>query len=300
MTVGTEISPRRSKVLAAWSSINVPWLMVPTLAFIVIAFGWPLLYLLRMSFNVHPSGGGVYVEAWTLQNYLAVLTEPHMLAIIGKTIYISFVTAVVTVIAAFFFAQYVWLREGGTRIMLLAIAIGPMLISEVSVIIGWRMFFPSNGLLSWSLMSAGLTDQKVNLLGTEIAAVVGLSYISVSYCFFSILSVLNGIDRNLLTASADLGASPARTFFTVLLPLAKGGIAAAFTQAFVFTMGIYATTNALGPDSLWTMPYEIQLQMLTRRNWPRAAAIAVVLIVIIGLAAVVTQWLRHRKGASHV
>jgi ABC-type spermidine/putrescine transport system permease subunit I len=297
MTAEADILPSRSKVSAALPSI--PWLMLPTLVFIVVAFGWPLLYLLRMSFNEHPAGG-IYVEAWSLRNYLVVLTEPNMLAVIGRTIYISLVTAVVTVVAAFFFAQFVWLREGRNKLMLLAIAIAPMLISEVSVIIGWRMFFPSNGLLSYALMSTGLSDQKVNLLGTQIAAVVGLSYISISYCFFSILSVLNGIDRNLLTASGDLGASPLRTFFTVLLPLAKGGIAAAFTQAFVFTMGIYATTNALGPDSLWTMPYEIQLQMLTRRNWPMAAAISVVLIAIIATTALVTQWLRHRKASSHV
>ena len=297
MTVEADIVSSRSKVSAALPSI--PWLMLPTIVFIVVAFGWPLLYLLRMSFNEHPPGG-IYVEAWSLRNYLVVLTEPNMLAVIGRTIYISLITAVVTVVAAFFFAQFVWLREGRNKLMLLAIAIAPMLISEVSVIIGWRMFFPSNGLLSYALISTGLSDQKVNLLGTQIAAVVGLSYISISYCFFSILSVLNAIDRNLLTASGDLGASPLRTFFTVLLPLAKGGIAAAFTQAFVFTMGIYATTNALGPDSLWTMPYEIQLQMLTRRNWPMAAAISVVLIAIIATTALVTQWLRHRKASSHV
>ncbi len=297
MTAETDILPTRSKFSAALPKL--PWLIMPTLVFIVVAFGWPLLYLVRMSFNEHPAGG-IYVEAWSLKNYLVVLTEPNMLAVIGKTIYISLVTAIVTVVAAFFFAQFVWLRDGRNKIILLAIAIGPMLISEVSVIIGWRMFFPSNGLLSYALISTGLTEQKVNLLGTQLAAIVGLSYISVSYCFFSILSVLNGIDRNLLTASADLGASPARTFFTVLLPLAKGGIAAAFTQAFVFTMGIYATTNALGPDSLWTMPYEIQLQMLTRRNWPMAAAIAVVLIAIIAVAAMGIQSLRHRKGSSHV
>ncbi|MFA5957636.1 ABC transporter permease [Hyphomicrobium sp.] len=278
---------------------NIPWLLVPGLLFIFFVFGWPLLYLLRMSFNDHP-GATVYVEAWTLRNYVFVLTDPGMLTEIAKTVYLSVVTAVVTVTAAFFFAQFVWLREGSARLIFLAIALGPMLISEVSVIIGWRMFFPSNGLLSYAMTSTGLSGQKINLLSTELAAVVGLSYISVSYCFFSILSVLNGIDRGLLTASADLGASPVRTFFTVLLPLAKGGIAAAFTQAFVFTMGIYATTNALGPDSLWTVPYEIQLQMLTRRNWPMAAALSIVLIVIIAAAALVTQWLRHRKGSRHV
>ncbi|MFT3731796.1 MAG: ABC transporter permease [Hyphomicrobium sp.] len=297
MTVGADILPRRS----AWSALtaNIPWLLVPALAFIVFVFGWPLLYLLRMSFNEHP-GPSVYVEAWSLRNYLYILTDPGMLEEIAKTVYISLVTAIVTVVAAFFFAQFVWLREGRSRLMLLAVALGPMLISEVSVIIGWRIFFPSNGLLSYALMSAGLSERKINLLGTELAAVVGLSYISVSYCFFSILSVLNGIDRGLLTASGDLGASPARTFFTVLLPLAKGGIAAAFTQAFVFTMGIYATTNALGPDSLWTMPYEIQLQMLTRRNWPMASALSVVLIAIIAVAALAVQWLRHRKGRRRV
>ncbi len=292
-----DILPRRSAMSAV--TANIPWLLVPALIFIVFVFGWPLLYLLRMSFNAHP-GPTVYEEAWTLHNYLVVLTEPAMLTEIAKTVYISLVTALVTVIAAFFFAQFVWLREGSSRMIFLAIALGPMLISEISVIIGWRMFFPYNGFLSYALVSTGLSDQKVNLLGTELAAVVGLSYISISYCFFSILSVLNGIDRGLLTASADLGASPVRTFFTVLLPLAKGGIAAAFTQAFVFTMGIYATTNALGPDSLWTVPYEIQLQMLTRRNWPMASALSVVLIAIIALAALLAQWLRHRKGGRHV
>lgn len=293
----SDVITRRPGIFAV--SASIPWLLGPAFLYLVFVFGWPLLYLLRMSFNDH-TGASVYVEAWTLSNYVEVLTNPLYLTEIGKTLYISLVTAVITVVAAFFFAQFVWLRSGGIRSMFLAIALAPMLISEVSVIIGWRMFFPFNGVMSYFLVATGLSDQKVNLLGTEIAAVVGLSYISVSYCFFSILSVLNGIDRNLLTASADLGASPVRSFFTVLLPLAKGGIAAAFTQAFVFTMGIYATTNALGPDSLWTVPYEIQLQMLTRRNWPMAAALSVVLIAIIAVAALLTQWVRHRKGRHHV
>jgi ABC-type spermidine/putrescine transport system permease subunit I len=276
----------------------IEWLLLPAVAFIVVVFGWPLLYMLRMSFNEHPPAG-IYVETWTLSNYVAALTEPANINAIRDTVYISLVTAVVTVIAAFLFAQFVWTRSGKTRMVLLAIALGPMLVSEISVIIGWRIFFPSNGLLSFSLVSTGLSPTKVNLLGTELAAIVGLSYISMPYCFFTILSVLNGIDRNLLTASGDLGASPVQTFFKVLVPLAKGGIASAFTQAFVFTMGIYATTNALGPDALWTMGYEIQRQMLSRRDWPMAAALAVILIVIISAAALLAQWLRHRKGPRH-
>lgn len=273
-------------------------LLAPAIVFILVVFGWPLVHLVRMSFNVHPVDG-IYVEAWSLHNYVTVLTDPLQLATMWTTVYISLVTAVITVAAAFIFAHFVWTQEGRLRTVLLAVALGPMLVSEISVIIGWRIFFPSNGLLSYFLISTGITETKTNLLATQTAAIVGLAYISMPYCFFTILSVLNGIDRNLLTASSDLGAPPVKTFFRILVPLTKGAIASAFTQAFVFTMGIYATTNALGPDSMWTMGWEIQRQMLTRRDWPLASAIAVVLVVIIAAAALVAQWLRYRKGGRH-
>lgn len=290
------VPPERQKRRAQIPDTS--WLLLPAIAFIALVFGWPLIYLVRMSFNIHPPEG-IYVEAWSLQNYIALLTEPLHLTAIWTTVYLSLVTAVVTVIAAFFFAQLVWSQSGKTRTVLMAVALGPMLVSEVSVLIGWRIFFPTNGLLSYALVSTGLSDVKINLLSTQTAVIVGLCYISMPYCFFTILSVLNGIDRNLLTASGDLGASPVRTFFEVLVPLARGGIAAAFIQAFVFTMGIYATTNALGPDSLWTMGYEIQRQMLSRRDWPMASAIAVVLVIIVAAAVLTTQWLRHRTRSHH-
>lgn len=161
------------------------------------------------------------------------------------------------------------------------------------------MFFPTNGFLSIMLKELGLVDQKINLLGTRFAAIVGLSYISISYCFLTIFSVMNAVDRDLITASGDLGASPARTFFRVLVPLTKGGIASAFTQAFVFSMGIYAVVNALGPDSLRSIGYEIQLQMLSERDWPLASGFAVVLIVLVSLTVIGVQVLRNRRGPHH-
>lgn len=278
--------------------LSAGWLVLPALLFTGVLFGVPLLHLLRMSFNHHPPDG-IYEVAWSFENYIAVLTDPINLATIGDTLAISLTTAVITVTIAFFFAHAVWVRNGRNRLLLLAIALCPMLVSEISVIIGWRLFFPANGFLSYALVSTGILERKINLLGTHFAAIVGLSYISVSYCFFTILSVLNGIDRNLVLASGDLGASPLRTFFNVLLPLAKGGVAAAFTQAFVFTMGIYATVNALGPDSLWSIGYEIQRQMLSRRDWPLASALAVVLVVLIVATSFLVQFLRHRKGPRH-
>jgi ABC-type spermidine/putrescine transport system permease subunit I len=90
-----------------------------------------------------------------------------------------------------------------------------------------------------------------------------------------------------------------RTFFRVLVPLTRGGIAAAFTQAFVFSIGIYAAVNALGPDSLWSIGYEIQRLMLAKRDWPLASAFSVVLIILIALAVVAVQFLRSWRAPPH-
>lgn len=278
--------------------LSSAWLVLPAAAFILLIFGVPLLYLVRMSFNHHPPSG-IYELAWSLENYVAILTDATNLRTIGDTVVLSLMTAVVTVVIAFLFAHSVWRRRGSSRMVLLAIALCPMLVSEISVIIGWRMFFPANGFLSFALMELGLIDQKINLLGTRYAAVVGLSYISVSYCFLTILSVMNAVDRDLITASGDLGASPLRTFLRVLVPLTKGGIAGAFTQAFVFSMGIYAVVNALGPDSVWSIGYEIQRLMLSKRDWPLASAFAVVLIVLIAMAVFGVQAFSNRKGLRH-
>jgi ABC-type spermidine/putrescine transport system permease subunit I len=275
------------------------WLAAPALAFTLLVFGLPLLFLVRMSFNHHPANG-IYELAWSLENYVAILTDPTNLRTIRDTIVLSLIAAIATVAMAYLFAYSVWSRQGGLHLVLLAIALCPMLVSEISIIIGWRMFFPSNGFLSFALMELGLIDKKINMLGTRFAAIVGLSYISVSYCFLTILSVMNAVDRDLITASGDLGASPARTFFRIMVPLTKDGIAGAFTQAFVFSMGIYATVNALGPDSLWSIGYEIQRQMLSKRDWPLASAFAVVLIVLISLTAMGIQLMRNRKGPTNV
>ena len=104
---------------------------------------------------------------------------------------------------------------------LIHLALCPLLISEISIIFGWWMFFPKNGLLSYALVSSGLITDKISLMYTEFAAFVGLTYVTLPFCFFILLSIFDGIDKKVLEASADLGAAPLRTFHEVLLPLTK-------------------------------------------------------------------------------
>lgn len=260
-----------------------PWLLVsPALAITLFFFAVPLAYMVRMSFN-EKIDQRFYVPGFTFDHYSSLLTDPAFSDAIWTTAKLSFGVSIATTLIGYTFALLVWMRPRRWRFIFIALALCPMLISEISIIFGWWLFFPRNGLLSYVLTTTGLLSDKIGLLYTEYAAFVGLVYLILPFSFFILLSLFDGIDKKLLEASSDLGASPIVTFYEVLLPLTKGGIAASFAQSFIWAIGTYATPSALGPDTLWTIGYLIQEQMLSRHNWPKAAAFSMVLAAGVGV-----------------
>ncbi|PWE54615.1 hypothetical protein DEM27_19030 [Metarhizobium album] len=286
-------APRRT----FWSAALMPWLLMsPALLIAIAFFGLPILFMGRMSFNAHIDQR-FYVPDFTWDNYAAMLTDPTFRNAIWTTARLALISSIATVIIGYAFAMLVWLKPKRWRLAFVALALCPLLISEISIIFGWWMFFPKNGLLSYALVSSGLITDKISLMYTEFAAFVGLTYVTLPFCFFILLSIFDGIDKKVLEASADLGAAPLRTFHEVLLPLTKGGIAAAFAQSFIWAVGTYATPSALGPDTLWTIGYLIQEQMLGKHNWPRAAAFSIVLTVGVAIVMMIIRMLSSKRTA---
>jgi ABC-type spermidine/putrescine transport system permease subunit I len=276
-----------------------PWLlMTPALAIAILFFGVPTLVMLRMSFNLHPDGR-LYVPGFTLENYTSLVSDEMFLTALWTTVKLALMSSLFTVVIGYFFALLVWLKPARWRMLFIALAVCPLLISEISVIFGWWMFFPKNGLLSYALVSSGLMSDKISLMYTEFAAFVGLVYLSLPFCFFILLSIFDGIDRRLLESSADLGATPLRTAYEVLLPLTRAGVLVAFAQSFIWTIGSYATPSALGPDTLWTIGYLIQEQMLGKHNWPKAAAFSMVVAAGVAVVMMLIRRLMAQKGAFH-
>lgn len=288
-------APRASR--ARWL---VPMLMLsPALLIAVVFFGIPALAMVRMSFNLHVDQR-LYVPGFTFQNYVDLLGNPLFRGAVWTTIRLSLTACLVTVAISYTFALLAWLQPPRWRLYMIGLALCPMLISEVSIVFGWWMFFPKNGLLSYILLESGLITDKVSLMYTEMTALVGLIYLSLPFCFFILLSIFDGIDRILLESSADLGARPLVTFWEILLPLTRTGILVAFSQSFIWAMGTYATPTALGPDTLWTMGFLIQEQMLSKHNWPLASAFAIVLVAIISVVIIASRRLMEKRTKFHV
>lgn len=271
----------------------------PALVLSFVFFGIPALYMARMSLNEHDPQR-VFVPGFTFENYERLLADPLISTVIWNTTRLAVIASILTVVLAYAFAMLVWLKPGRWRLMFIGLALLPMLVSEIAIIFGWWMVFPKSGLLSMLLLSAGVIQDKISVMYTEGAALVGLVYITLPYCFFILLSVLDGIDRRTLEAAADLGAPPLIRFVEVILPQSLVGLFAAFAQAFIWTMGAYATPLALGPDTLWTLGYLIQDQMLSKHHWPMAATLSVVLIGGVAVAIGVIRWLQPAQRSFHV
>ena len=277
-----------------------PWLLLcPALIIALIFFGLPTLYMARMSFNLS-EGSKIFTPGLSWANYQTVFSNEVFVAAIWTTLKLALMASAATLVIGYLFALLVWLKPAKWRLIFIGLALCPLLISEIAIIFGWWMFFPKNGLLSFALTSSGLIEDKISLMYTEFAAFVGLVYLTLPFCFFILLSILDGIDKRMLEAAADLGASSLTVFREVLLPLTRNGLLVAFSQCFIFTMGTYATPSALGPDTLWTMGFLIQEQMLGRNNWPLASALSMVLVVLVGVMMVVTRAFSTRRATLHV
>jgi ABC-type spermidine/putrescine transport system permease subunit I len=273
--------------------------MLPALVIVLIFFGIPTAYMARMSFNLHIDQR-LYVPGFTFEHYANLFSNSLFTNAIWTTVKLSLLASLATVLIGYCFALLVWMKPSGYRLLFIGLALCPLLISEIAIIFGWWMFFPKNGLLSYALLSAGLITDKISLMYTEFAAFIGLIYVTLPYCFFILLSIFDGIDKRMIEASADLGAPPIATFREVLLPLTWTGVLVAFSQSFIWTMGTYATPSALGPDTLWTMGYLIQEQMLAKHNWPMASAFSMVLVIGVAATMVLTRSLQSKRDSYHV
>ncbi len=289
------LTRRRSRLRERFAS----WLlMLPALVIVLIFFGVPTLYMVRMSFNLHIDRR-LYVPGFTFEHYANLFSNPLFTNAIWTTVQLSLLSSLFTVLIGYSFALLVWLKPTRWRLLFVGLALCPLLISEISIIFGWWMFFPKNGLLSYALYSSGLITDKISLMYTEFAAFVGLVYVTLPYCFFILLSIFDGIDKRMMEASADLGAAPFTTFWEVLVPLTRSGALVAFSQSFIWAMGTYATPSALGPDTLWTMGYLIQEQMLGKHHWPMAAALSMVLVIGVACVMVLTRLLMAKRVSFH-
>lgn len=241
----------------------------------------PLIYMVVLSFLTKGEVWGVVGE-FTLDNYQKII-EPVYLKTFAESIKLAFVSTFFLMLlgypCGYFMAK---LSERGQKRMMVLIAL-PFLTNSLLRLFGWVIVFRSNGLLDKLLMAIGLTEKPLKLLYSYPAVVVGMIYALLPFMILSVYSGAEKMDWSVVEAARDLGASKFKAFWTVTFPMTLPGLLSGVVLTFVPTMGLFFIADILGGNKVVLIGSVIYTAMTKERDWPFAAALAVVLMLLTSL-----------------
>jgi spermidine/putrescine transport system permease protein len=251
---------------------------LPLYVFTLVFVLGPLVYLLVLSFLRREGIGGVTLS-FTLRNYSRI-GIPEYAATFKESLILALYSTVLVILAGYPFG-YFMARLGKTwrsRVMLLLII--PFWTNSLMRLYGWIIVFRSNGVLDKLLEALGLIKEPLRMLYTYPAVVTGMVYALLPFMVYSVYSSAEKMDWGLVDAARLMGASPAKAFLTVTLPLTMPGLCAGVILTFIPSMGLFFIADILGGNKVVLVGNLIQEQLMKAHDLPFAAALSVALMLL--------------------
>ena len=207
---------------------------------------------------------------------------------------ICLLAGAVCIAVAFPFTYFLTRMRRRPHVILLVLIMSALALSEVIVGFAWSVLLGRAAGISNILVWLGAMDEAQAYQPSFVAVLLGLCYIAFPYCILTLYPQLTRLDPEVTEAAQTMGASPWRTFWTVVVPIGRPIIMAGFLLVFVFTLGSYLIPAFLGRPEHWTLSVFISDQATFNANVPFAAAMALFLTVLsLGVVALV-MWTESR------
>ena len=236
-------------------------------------------------------------RTFTLDNYIEATTEPLYQLLLGRSLIISGIVTVCTVILAYPIAYYVAMFGGKAKPLLLLLITIPFWTSYLIRIFLWKVILGYNGVINGSLLGLGIIEEPLTfILYNANAVVLTLAHAWAPFAILPIYVSLTKIDNSLLEAARDLGDNAFQRFIKVTLPLSMPGVIAATLVVFIPTVGDYVTPKLLGGTDGLMIANMIQVQFGKANNAPLGSAIAVLSMVTVGFISIGFVLLSRRLG----
>lgn len=268
---------------------------LPALLWTVFFFVVPFAYMAAISFWTRE--GRTIVATWTLDNYIAFFEKAHFLKGLVVSLEITLIVTVISILLAYPLAWIIaervprrWQRFA------LVMAILPFWTSYVVRSYSWLLVLSKGGVVNQALMWTGLIAEPLELSANRAGTVIGFVHFFVMLLTLTIYANLVQLSPNYRRAAADLGANSFQTFWHVILPLTLPGIMVGTFLTFVLCIGDYVTPQILGGNNELVLPQVIMLQLGRRADFPMAAALSLVLMVVVTIAYLVcARWLKMER-----
>ncbi len=253
------------------------WFMAPGAVLLGLTLVAPLSIVLIYSLLTRGAYGGVE-KPFTLENYIR-LWDPLYGAILWRSCWIAAVATALCLVIAFPLAMFI-ARSGARKNLYLSLVILPFWTSFLIRMYAWMFLLRDTGLINTVLQALGMLHQPLPLLYNNGAVLLGLVYGYLPFMVLPLYATLERLDPALTEASADLGARPFQTLWSVTLPLCAPGIRAGSVLVFVPCLGTYVTSDLLGGSKTILIGNLVQNQFTSARDWPFGAAASVALMAV--------------------
>ena len=265
----------------------------PMAAWFTLFFLVPILIIVLYSFLKKGLYGGVEWEL-SLDAYRS-LTNPSFLAITGRTLVISLIATVITILVAlpcgFFMAR------SKRQTLLLLLIIIPFWTNFLIRVFAWMNILGNNGFINEFLMRFNLISEYIPFMYNQRAVTLVLIYMYLPYAILPLFATIDKFDFSLLEAARDLGAGKLSSIIRVLLPNIKGGLFTAVLFTFIPIFGAYAVPQLVGGKDSYMLGNIIADQILKSRNWPLASAISMVLTLLTTVGVILMMTVQKREAS---
>jgi ABC-type spermidine/putrescine transport system permease subunit I len=285
---GPRLRARAAAALVRAGRYRRFWLLSPVAVFFGAFFLFPLLALFRVSLAANPGGTGYgegkafYVPGtWTAANYVRFFTDAYFLHQALFTVELGVLTAGVTTLVSYALAYQIYRARPAVKSLLLMIVILPKFTNVLVLMYGFLVVFGAQGLLNRLLLATSVVREPVGMLYNLFSVLLGEIVLILPYCVLVIAAVLHGVDRSIQEAAQGLGASPARVFWEVTLPLSLPAVWVSVLLGFIWGVGAFVAPYLLGNPDLYTLAVEVDRQANWRLNWAMGGAVAFVLMTLI-------------------
>lgn len=250
---------------------------LPVLLWLCLFLVVPMLIVVGISFMGRDELGNV-VPGFNLESY-KLFFDPLYLGIYWDTIVLSVLTTVLCLLLSYPLAYYI--ANAGPRMQTwgLVLITVPFWINFLIRTYAWVLLLRTQGVVNELLLGIGLIQEPLQMLYTKGAVLLGMIYTFIPFMVLPIYVALEQMDKKLLEAASDLGATRWKSFWHITLPQTQSGIMTGSVLVYVSTTGMFVVTDILGGAKSAMISNIIQSQFLGARNWPFGSALSVIFVI---------------------
>lgn len=271
-----------------WFLMNRKWLATP---YAIWALGFIVLPLIMVIYYGVTNGAGEF----TWSNVMAI-TDPIHYKAFGNSVLIALGSTLICLIIAYPLAYILSQSEkrgAGTVIMIFVL---PMWINFLLRVLALQMILSNTGILNAILKFFGLPVQRI--MYTKGAILIGMVYDYIPFMILPIYNVMSKIDKDVLEAAQDLGATAFTTFKRIIVPLSLPGVLSGIIMVFIPSLSEFVVADILGGSKILLFGNVIEQEFNVLNNWNLGSGLSIVLMIFIFISMAIMNRNEGEEGEA--